>query len=580
MKFYSNRDIAKLLREVAAAYTVKNGPYFKIIAYTAAADSIDHATSELKDLWEDKKLDSVPALGKSMQSYLDELFKTGRVKHFDQIKENIPTAMFDLLDLVGMGPKTAYKLTTALDIKNIGDLEKAAKAGKIRTLPTFGEKSEQDILSAIAEHRGKSEQRYPMPFAFNISERLIEYMKSLPACEKVEPLGSLRRMVATIGDVDIAIASKDPKTVIKHFKSFRETARVVGAGDVSSSIILKNGFRVDLKIQPPDAFGSLLQHFTGSKYHNIRLREFALKKGMSLSEYGIKYKNKLHKFSNEVDFYKFIGLDYIEPEMREDTGEITLALEHKLPTLIKSSDIKGDLHIHSSYPIEPSHDLGKDTFKALIKRAKELKYAYLGLSDHSPGVGTHTKSQLVALIKKRTETIEQIKNSEKNFRVLNLLEIDVLSNGDLSVPQAGLDLLDGAIAGIHSGHGQNKELITRRLLTAIRCPKVKIISHPTGRILGERSSYDADWPVVFKECAKTNTYLEINAWPTRLDLPDALVREAKSFGVKFVIDSDAHALDHMDNMMFGVSVARRAWCTKKDIVNTSNFVEFRKAFNV
>lgn len=579
VKFFSNRDIAKLLREIAAAYTVKNGDYFKIVAYNSAADSIEHAASELKDLWEDGQLDKVPGVGKSIQGYLVELFKTGRVAHFEEIKKDIPQAMFSLLDLVGMGPKTAYKLTTTLKINNIKDLENAAKAGKIRNLPTFGIKSEQDILAAISEYSGKS-QRYDLPTAFNVASRVIDFVKKCPGIERIEPLGSLRRMVATIGDIDIAVSSNNPKEVLKHFGDFREIGRVVNSGESASSAILKNGIRVDVKVQPPEAFGSLLQHQTGSKYHNIKLREYALKKGMSLSEYGIKCKGKVHKFSNEIDFYKFLGLDYIEPELREDSGEIEAALNHKLPKLISVSDIRGDLHIHSNYPIEPSHDLGTNGMNALVVRAKELKYEYIGLSDHSPGFSTHTTEQIVSLIKKRSQAIEQLKTSNEGIRILNLLEIDILTDARLSVPDEGLDLLDGAIAGIHSSHGQNKELITKRLLNAIKHPKVKVISHPTGRLIGERESYEADWPTVFKECAKTNTFLEINSWPARLDLPDTLVREAKSYGVKFVTSTDAHDLAHMDNMKFGVSVARRGWCTKEDIINARTKSQFQEAFGL
>ncbi len=579
MKYFSNRDIAKLLRDIAAVYSVKGENNFKIIAYNNAADSVENATRELKELWEDKKLNSVSGLGKSIQSHLDELFKTGHVKHFDEVKKGFPPVMFDLINLAGMGPKNAYKLSTTLKIKSIGELETAAKEGKIRAIPTFGQKSEKEILASILEFQGKND-RYNLPFTASVAQRVIDHIKKLGEAKEVEPLGSLRRMVSTIGDVDIAVASNEPAKIINHFKSFRETARVVTSGDVSSSMILQNGMRIDLKIQPPEAFGALLQHFTGSKYHNIALREYALKNKMSLSEYGIKYKGKLHKFANEADFYHFLNLDYIEPELRENTGEIEAAKNHTLPELIDTQNINGDLHIHSNYPIEPSHDLGKNSFEQLIERALELNYQYVGLSDHSPGASTHTKKQIIELIKKRTKKIEQINTSFKNIRVYNLLEIDILTSGELSVPQEGLEMLDFAIAGIHSSHNQPKDQITKRLMAAIDNPKVKIISHPTGRIIGERNSYEADWETVFKKCVKTKTYLEINSWATRLDLPDTLVRLAKSLGVKFVINSDAHAVSHMDNIKFGVSVARRGWCTKDDVLNTCSYIEFSRHFGL
>ena len=585
MKFISNQEISKLFKEIAAAYSAKGGDFFKITAYQKAADNVEHATSQLQDLWEEGKLDSVPGLGKSIQTYLDELFKTGHVKHFEEIKKGLPGGMFEMLGVGGIGAKSAYKLGKQLNLKGLKDLEMAAKSKKIRNLEGFGQKSEEEIISALSEYKKRSD-RHLLPFAYATAQKVIDYLRELKECEKVEPLGSLRRMVATIGDVDIAVASNEAPKVIAYFKKYPEISRLLGAGPVSSSAILKNGVQVDLKIQPPEAFGALLQHFTGSKNHNIHLRTLALKHKMSLSEQGIKYKGKQLQFKTEKDFYEQLGMLYIEPELREDTGEIEAALNSRqgrlngLPKLVNLDDIKGDLHLHSNYPIEPSHDLGENSFQEIIDKAKTLNYKYIGFSDHSPGASTHTKTQILDLINKRKAKIEQIKNSNKSISVLNLLEIDILSNGELSVPPEGLKLLDGAIAGIHSSHSQDKYQITKRLLTACYSPFVKIISHPTGRLLDGRRSYDADWPKVFEACTKTGTMLEINAWPNRLDLPDTLVREAKKYKIKFVINSDAHEISQMDNMRFGVSVARRGWADQKDIANTMSWLEFQKLFRV
>lgn len=577
-KFIPNNEIAKLLREMSAAYEAKGENRFKVIAYDKAATSVEHATSELKDLWEAGKLDTVPGLGQSIQKHLDELFKTGKVKHFEAIKKSLPEGMFSLLDIAGLGPKSAFKLSKELNIKNPEDLEEAAKSGKIRNIPGFGEKSEKDILIAISELKGRG-TRYILTIAFPVAERILNHLRSHKACERAEPLGSLRRMVATVGDIDIAVASKEPKVIIEHFKKFKEIKRVLDAGPRKSSILLQNGMQVDLIVQPTQAFGALLQHFTGSKNHNIHLREYAIKKGYSVSDYGIKVKGKIKEFKTEEEFYRFMGMDYIVPEMREDTGEIEAALAHKLPKVVHVKDIKGDIHLHSDYPIEPSHDLGEDSFEKIIKRAKELNYEYVGLSDHSPGFSTHSEQQIIDLIKKRRDRIEHLKSSSKNIKVLNLLEIDVLTNGELSVPEEGLRLLDGAIAGIHSSHRQDKATITKRMMTAINSPYVQVISHPTGRLLNQRESYEADWPKIFEACRSTKTILEINAYPNRLDLSDVLVREAIKVGVKLIINTDAHKLIHMDNMRFGTAVARRGWATKEDIINTLPWEEFRKYFN-
>lgn len=301
---------------------------------------------------------------------------------------------------------------------------------------------------------------------------------------------------------------------------------------------------------------------------------------MSVSDYGIKVKGKIKEFKTEENFYKFLSMDCPPPEIREDTGEIEAAQKHKLPNLVEEKDIKGDIHIHSNYPIEPSHDLGRDSFKVMVKKARELGYDYIGLSDHSPGFSTHSKLQIVDLIKKRREAIEQLRSSEKRFGILNLLEIDILTNGTLSVPDEGLKNLDGAIAGIHSSHSHDKATITKRMMVAIESPYVQVISHPTGRLLLRRESYKADWPRVFEACAKTGTILEINAHPNRLDLTDTLIREAIKYKVKMIINTDSHAVAQMDNMKYGIAVAQRGWATKDDIANTLPWEKFRKLFNV
>lgn len=577
-RYFSNKDISKMFRDIATTYNIKGGNYFKEIAYQNAAESIEHATSELKDLWDEGKLDTVPGLGESIRKHLDELFKTGRVKHFEALTKNLPAVLFELLKIRGMGPKTAYRLVTELKVKSMEELAQKAKAGKIRELPGFGEKSESDILTSLFDF--KEPTRHLLVEAFPIAERVLKHLRNQKYCQRAEPLGSIRRMVATVGDVDIAVASNHPKEIIDHFLKFKEINKILESGTRKAAILLNNGMQIDLMVESPDGFGALLQHFTGSKNHNIHLREHALKKGISLSDYGITQKGKLNRFKSEKDFYGFLGMNWIAPEMREDTGEIEAALNHKLPRIVELKDIKGDLHLHSNYPIEPSHDLGENNFHEIVQKAIDLNYEYIGLSDHSPGFSTHTKNQIIKLIKARTANIEQIISSYREIRILNLLEIDILTNGELSVPVEGLKILDGSIAGIHSGHTQDKKTITKRLLSAINSQFVQIISHPTGRLIHTRESYDADWDLIFRECAKTQTILEINAWPNRMDLPDTLVKEAIKRKVKLIINSDSHAVDHMENMKFGVSVARRGWATKKDIVNTLPWLEFRKIFSI
>lgn len=588
-KDFTNQDITKLLRAIAAAYTVKEGDRFKIVAYERAAASIEHATSEAKDLWDDGKLGQLPGVGSGIASHLDELFRTGKVKHFQQVMSGLPLAMFEFLTIPGIGAKTAYKLCKELKIKNpktaLVELEKAAKAGKIRVLEGFGEESEKGVLEGIeAFKKGQiKEKRMLLPYADVLAQEMLAYLKKCPAVIRADALGSLRRMVSTIGDIDIAAETKKPNEVIDWFVRYPKISRVLGKGEEALvRIILKNGRQIDLRLQKPDAYGAMLQYFTGGKNHNIHLRELALKKGLSLSEYGIKKKGKLTKYATEEDFYHALGIDWVPPELREDTGEIEAAQTHNLPSLVELKDIKGDPHIHSSFPIETSHDEGVDSMEKIIKKAIELKYEYLGFAEHNPSTSQHSSKQILEILKKKKEKIEQLNYSyEKRGKklpifVFNGLEIDIKPNGSFGISDEAIQLLDFVIASVHTSFKMSREEMTKRVLCALEHPKVKILGHPTGRKLNEREGYELDWEKVFDFCLKKKKWLEINAWPDRLDLPDTLVKEAVKQGVKMIICSDAHALGHLDLIFYGVAVARRGWAEKKDIVNTLGYNEFKK----
>lgn len=581
----TNAEIARLLRNVAAAYTIKNENEFRfqIIAYERAADTIENSTEEINDLFKQGKLITLPGIGPSIQSHLEQLLKTGHVRHFDWVMFGISQAMFPLLDVPTLGPKKAYRLVKEFNLTKpetvIDDLEKIAKQGEIAKLEGFGEKSQQDILRAIEEYRqgqGKI-TKMTLPYAFELAETIILYLKKSKAVIKAYPLGSLRRMASTVGDIDIAVATNYPKAVITHFATYPNKLRIIEQGPTTASILVSSGHQIDLMTQPKESFGSLLQHLTGSKNHNIKLREIALKKGLSLSEYGIKNrKGKLTRFPTEKAFYEALGLDFIPPELREDQGEIEASLIHKLPKLIEAKDIKGDLHIHSSFPIEPSHDLGKDSMEDMLKKAKSLKYSFFGFSEHNPSISKHTNNQIYSILTKRKAKIEQLKLSSKSIRIINLLEVDILSNGDLAIDDKALGYVDMIIASVHSSFDQSREDMTKRVLTALSHPKVKILGHPTGRLLNQRKGYELEWNKIFDFCKKNNKALEINAWPLRLDLPDTLVREAVKKGVTMVINTDSHSVGQMDMMRYGVAVARRGWATQNNIVNTWDWTKFAK----
>lgn len=585
MNSFTNEEIARLLRQVAAALTVKNeAKYrFQILAYQKAADSIETSSTEIKDLIKDNTLDKLPGVGTSIRSHILELFKTGEVTHFNTILKDISPALFPLLDIPTFGPKKAFKLVHKFSLSNpetvIEDVYKLAEEGKIAQLESFGDKSQSDIQRAIDEYRlGKTKSsRMVLAIASEISDTILTYIKKDKSVLQAFTLGSLRRRKSTIGDVDIAVASYEPEKVLDHFNAYPYKDRIIERGDITSSIILSGNKQVDLMVLAPEQLGSLLQHFTGSKEHNIHLREYAIKKGYSLSEKGIKLKDGTMKtFPGEEEFYKFLGLDWIPPELRENQGEIEAALHHKLPKLLELSDIKGDFHIHSNYPIEPSHDLGQNTMEEMLEKAQDLGYDFIGFSEHNPSVGNHNEDEIYSILLERNKKIEQLKKNNKNVRIINLLEVDILTNGNLALSDKCLELLDMAIVSIHSSFRTPKKEMTERILKGLSHPKAKIFAHPSGRLINSRAGYEIDWQDLFKYVQENNKALEINAWPTRLDLQDTLVKTAKEMGIKFAINTDSHAVAHMDNMPFGVDVARRGWLEKEDVINALSYEELFK----
>lgn len=576
----TNQEIGKLLRNIAAAYTIKDEKKyrFQIIAYQNASDAVTNSPIELEILYKEKKMENVPGIGPSIRTHLEELFKTGSVKHFTWVFDYISPAVFPLLDIPTFGPKKSYKLVTYFRLKNpntvVDDLEKLAKNGKIAPIEGFGEKSEKDILRAIEEFRlGKGKTtRMVLPYAHELAQKLTDYLRESKYVLQAAPLGSLRRMVPTIGDIDIAVASQNPKEVIDHFTKYPHIERIIEKGTTTASILISGGKQIDLMIQPEESFGSLLQHFTGSKNHNVHLREYALKKGLSLSEYGIKRSDsRIEKYNTEEKFYKAIGLEWIPPELREDTGEIELASQHKLPKIIEFTDIKGDFHIHSSFQIEPSHDLGSDSMEVMIEKAKNLKYSYIGFSEHNPSISKHTANQTFQILQKRAELIDQLQKNNKSIHIFSLLEIDILANGNIALDNKSLNLLDAAIVSIHSSFSMDKKTMTKRVLKGLSHKKAKILAHPTGRLYNQRAGYDLDWNEVFSFCKKNKKALEINSWPYRLDPPAEIIREAIKQGVKLIINTDSHAVNQMDLMRYGVALARRGWATKDDIINALEY---------
>ncbi|NTU73741.1 DNA polymerase/3'-5' exonuclease PolX [Candidatus Roizmanbacteria bacterium] len=581
----SNAFITQLLQKVIAVFELTNENRFKIAAYQKALDAIERLPRELKNIWAEGKLRQTEGIGPSMAEHLDELFTDGNSPYFNKIIAQVPESIFPLIKIPSIGPKRAYKLVTYLKLYNektvVDDLVREAEQGHIRDLESFGEKSERDILEAVSLYKSRADDgdRIPLPIAYEAAAHVMEYLSAHPHVERIDSMGSLRRMVSTIGDVDVAVVADDQyaKEIIAYFTQYPGCIHIDNAGEKKASIIVTPHIRVDLRIQKKENYGSMMQYFTGSKAHNIKLRDLALRKGFSLSEYGIKRMDtsELEEYDNETSFYRRLGLQYVPPEIREGNSEIELAQKNKLPQLVELKDMNGDLHTHSSFPLNPSHDLGQNSFEEMVEKAKQLGYSYFGFSEHNPAMTSTSREDIIEYLKNKKSAIEKVQYKYPDIELYSGLEVDISSNGELAIPKEAISYLDYIIASVHSSFAMPVDKMTERVLRGLSYNKVKVLGHPTGRLLGKRQGFELNWNQIFNYVYENNIALEINASLYRLDLPDMLVHEAKKRKVRFAIGSDAHATDQMDTLIFGVSVARRGWLEKPDIMNAKDKNSFR-----
>jgi DNA polymerase (family 10) len=589
---YTNKDIVHLLKSAAAALLLTNENRFRIIAYQKAADAVEGSSQEVFEMWKLGKLADIEGIGPSLQQHLNEYFTKPEGSYLEKQLAKVPATVYELMKAPGIGPKKAYKIVMTFKLFNldtvVGEIHKLAAKNKIAELEGFGEKSQQDILDAlkIHENRKDQEERMSLPIAFTLAQDVQRYLLKNKHVQEVNTLGSLRRMNATIGDVDVvAVAEKKyADEIIEHFTNYPEKISIEGKGDEKASIITAAGRRVDLRVVEKERYGSMLQYFTGSKAHNIKLREYGLRKGFSLNEFGIKKgKSKAGQgratdfsFDSEEKFYEFLGLQWVPPELREGNEEVLLAAQKKLPELVELSDIKGEFHIHSSFDVEESHDPGTDSMVDMIKKAQELGYTYLAFSEHNPSISKHTDDQIIRLIKRKNEAVKALNEKLKDFTCINSLEVDILPDGRLALPDEAFQYLDMIVVSVHSSFTQPNEKMTERILRGLSYPKVRVFGHPTARLLGKREGVQADWDTIFDFCSKKNIALEINSATSRLDLPELLVRAALKRKNIFSIDTDAHEVSGMDAMHYGVAVARRGWCQKSDIINTQPISAIKK----
>jgi DNA polymerase (family 10) len=570
-----NSEVAKVLQDIADLLELKGENVFKIRAYQKAARAIEHHPRELKIMInEGEDLQSIPGVGEAIAKKATELITTNKLGYYENLKTEFPEGVTNLLVIPGIGPKTANKLSSELGISSADELECAINEGRVAQLFRLGEKTAANILHQIEALRRK-DQRIPIGEALPAVEEILGVLRSVPGVTNLTPAGSLRRFRETLGDIDLMGTADNPKEVIDAFVDLPHVGKVLAQGSTKASVIVSGGLQVDLRMVEHDCFGSLLQYFTGSKQHNIALREGGRKQGLKLSEYGITVigTGKLEKFSTEEKFYHRLGLQYIPPELREAQGEIEKAEQGTIPKLVELSDIKGNLHTHTEWSD------GHDSIEELALAAKDMGYQYIAITEHSAGRGI-AHGLDVERLRRQVAEIRALNERLTGIRVLTGIEVDIRADGSLDLPHEMLSELDIVIAAVHSAMNQSKEKMTQRVINAIENPDVDMIAHPTCRLIGEREPVAINLEALFQAVAKYNKMIEINAMPDRLDLKDIHTFRARDLGVKLVIGTDAHSIAHLNFMRFGVGVARRAWCEPQHILNTVPLTELLAILNM
>jgi len=567
-RFMRNEEIGALFDEIADILELKGGNRFRINAYRRGAQSLTHASRDVEELARADSLSTIPGIGKDLSAKILEYLETGSIGYLEELREETPDVLLEMLRIPGVGPKTALLIYEGLGIESLDDLARAAREHRLRELPKIRAKTEENILRGI-EFLRRAGERVPLGLAYTTATRIVSSLSEIDAVDDASFAGSLRRMRETVGDIDILVSSEDPETVIRSFTRLDSVERVLAEGSTKGSVITKEQIQVDLRVVPRESFGAALNYFTGSKEHNIRLRELAQQRGMKLNEYGLfektgSGKEKRVAGASEEEVYRALGLSYIPPEIREDTGEIEASKRGELPTLVSLEEIKGDLHVHSNWSD------GVLSLEELVMAGRRRGYRYILVSDHSESLriagglsGKRLRSQI--------DEIDRINGKTKGFRLLKGSEVDILPDGSLDMKEDLLGRLDIVVVAVHSGFKMKRDTMTERVVKAIENPHSSILAHPTGRLIGERDAYDIDMEAVIDAAARTGTAIEINAHPSRLDLDAAAARRAAARGVMIALGTDSHDPSiEFDHMRFGVGTARRAWLTPDHVLNTRN----------
>jgi DNA polymerase (family 10) len=558
-----NRELAGIFETIGDLLEIKGEVVYKVLAYRRAAESIRSQSQAVADLWRAGELRSIPGVGEALAAKIDELLRTGKLKFLEELKREVPVTLVDVLRVGDVGPKKAARFWKELGIKDLPGLESAARAGRLQAMPGMGARSEARILESIEALRARQTGRVSIARALPVAVQLLEHLRAVPGVLAAEMAGSLRRRRETVGDIDLLVGAQRPANVIRAFLALPEIGRVKGQGGTKASVELANGLAVQLWVHPPQHFGTALQYATGSQAHNVRLRELAQSKGLSLSEHGFKTPGgKIRECAEEAEVYRELGLPWIAPELREDRGEVQAAIEGRLPELLMPTDIRGELHAHTDWSD------GAATLEEMAEAAAAEGLEYLVITDHSKSLGVANGLTPERVRQQRRKIDALQKKLGGRLRLLHGTEVEVLADGQLDFPDDVLAAFDLVTASVHSSLRQSRERVTARMLAAIRHPHVDLIGHLTGRMIGTRDPADLDLEAVFQAAAERGVALEINAHPERLDLNEAHARRATEMGCLLAVNTDAHRPEHFGLRQFGIGVARRAWVTPANVVNT------------
>lgn len=565
----NNEDVAATLTEIAELLELKKESTFRVRAYQNAAKTLGALPADVRQLIAAGELEHVRGIGEGIAGKIAELIDSGHIQYLDSLRAEFPPGVRSLLSVPGVGPSLARRAYLELGVQNLDELRAAAEDGRLASLSGFGEKSAESVLRGL-QRVNKQEARISLGAAVSLAEEFMANLRPLDYVDRLTSAGSLRRWAPTIGDIDLMATSVEPARAMDAFIRQPQVVHVLGTGPTKSSIVADNGLQVDFRIVEPGYYGSLLQHFTGSRDHNILLREYALHRGLSLNEYGITTvsSGESRTFTTEEAFYEALGLQYIPPELRQGAGEIEAARANALPNLVTVDEIRGDLHAHTEWSD------GSATIEDMALAARDRGYEYLAITDHSGGIGV-AGGLSPERLREQIARIRQVDRAIEGITLLAGSEVEIKSTGTLDFPDEILAELDWVIASVHSGFNQPEEQITNRIVRAMENPHVDAIAHPTGGLIGKRAPYAVDLEAVFRAAARTGTALEINSFPQRLDLVDVHVRRAIELGAMIVVNTDAHAPVHFGNVRYGSEMARRGWAEPGNVLNTRSLSGLR-----